>query len=80
MTEYDISLTKDQVEGLLTNDEGLKGLVGRSRYRGERANLHHLIPRLIQSRSNLARIPSTGEIEHMRGNHHDSRDYLQTGL
>jgi len=27
MTEYDISLTKDQVEGLLTNDEGLKGLV-----------------------------------------------------
>ncbi|MBL4775814.1 MAG: IS256 family transposase [Mariprofundus sp.] len=27
MTEYDISLTKDQVEGLLTDDEGLKGLV-----------------------------------------------------
>ena len=27
MAEYDISLTKDQVEGLLTNDDGLKGLV-----------------------------------------------------
>jgi len=27
MAEYDISLTKDQVEGLLINDDGLKGLV-----------------------------------------------------
>jgi len=27
MAEYDISLTKDQVEGLLTSDDGLKGLV-----------------------------------------------------
>jgi len=27
MTKYDISLNKDQVEGLLTSDDGLKGLV-----------------------------------------------------
>jgi len=27
MADYDISLTKDQVEGLLINDDGLKGLV-----------------------------------------------------
>jgi len=27
MAEYDISLTTNQVEGLLTNDDGLKGLV-----------------------------------------------------
>jgi len=27
MTKYDISLTRDQLEGLLTNDDGLKGLV-----------------------------------------------------
>jgi hypothetical protein len=27
MADYDISLTKDQAEGLLTSDDGLKGLV-----------------------------------------------------
>jgi len=27
MTKYDISLNKEQVEGLLTSDDGLKGLV-----------------------------------------------------